>query len=91
MSNQIDVIEYDSCGDCLIAIANDDYTGMDDTTEVQVKAGIEAQLTSAAKWHNKAWFAADGEDLGFSSYRCEICNALAGDRYRVNMLVEGVK
>lgn len=66
-------IEYAVCGSCLIAAANDDYTGMDDNEERSVRAGLE----------RLGWVIADGEELGFSWRRCECCDALPGERYRL--------
>lgn len=69
----IEWIEYDVCGSCLIAAANDDYTGMDDDEEREVRAGLAALGEVVA----------DGEELGFSWQDCECCGGLAGDRFRL--------
>jgi hypothetical protein len=66
------------CGDCLIAIANDDYTGMDDETEARVKDGIAAV---------KGYWVAGNEEHGFSWQPCECCKShLAGDRYEASII-----
>jgi hypothetical protein len=63
-------------------IANDDASGMTDEVETHVRECIAANVT------DRGYFAADGEELGFSHSSCDICNALPGDRYRVNLLVD---
>jgi hypothetical protein len=67
------------CGDCLIAIANDDYSGMDDETEARVRAGIEHLST-------KGYITLGGDELGFQHSRCECCGALPGDRYTAHVM-----
>ncbi|WP_454735408.1 hypothetical protein [Cupriavidus necator] len=71
-------LEYSVCGNCLIAVANDDYSGMDDDEERAVKAGLDSIGEAVA----------DGADLGFKWYECECCGAKAGDRYRLLARVE---
>jgi len=68
-----------ACDDCTIAIANDDYTGMDDATKAQVKAGLE-------RWSREGWLVV-GDEHGFSSQGCDICNrGWAGNKHSVTVL-----
>lgn len=68
---------YEVCGSCLVALANDDYSDMDDSEEAQVKSG----LAWLEEQHDRV--IPDGEELGFSWHDCESCGALAGNRYLV--------
>lgn len=68
-----------ACTDCTIAIANDDYTGMDDSTEQRVRAGI-ARLSVRG-------YPVIGDELGFSWQGCDVCqNGLGGDKHEVSLL-----
>lgn len=79
MIGVVDVLRV--CGDCIVAIANDDYTGMDDATERRVRAGIRCiELRTGGQ------LVLGGEELGFSWRECECCGALAGDRYRALLM-----
>lgn len=69
-------LDYSVCSNCLIAVANADYSGMDDEEEYDVKAGLES-----LEEHGPA--IADGAELGFRWADCECCGAKAGDRYRL--------
>lgn len=69
--------EYEVCGNCLIALANDDYTGMENDEEHATRLGLfrlEARYEMVVP---------DGGELGFSHQDCECCDAKAGDRFRV--------
>ena len=72
-----DAYEYAVCGNCLIALANDDYSGMDDNEEKATRDGLSA-LHQEYKM-----VVPDYAEYGFSHHACECCGALAGDRYRV--------
>jgi len=72
-----DAYEYEVCECCLIALANDDYSGMDDAEEKATHEGL-AKLESEYRM-----VIPDGAEYGFRHYRCECCGALPGDRYRV--------
>ena len=75
MANNLHLL---GCADCLIAIANADYTGMDLERETAVRAGIN-------RWNTDGfWLAADGEEHGFCRIDCDVClTPLAGDRFLV--------
>lgn len=72
-----DAYEYEACGDCLMILANDDASGMDDATESAVRAGL-SDLYARYRMVN-----ADGAEYGFRHRDCEVCGALPGDRYRI--------
>lgn len=78
-----DAYEFAVCGDCLAAIANDDYSGMDDKQEKATKEGIDCLVKEYGH------LIADGAEYGFSNHRCECCDGLPGDRYRVIALGKG--
>lgn len=68
---------YSVCGNCLIALANDDYSGMADSEARATQQGLNhlyAQHTHVV---------ADGAELGFSWRDCECCAGLAGSRFRL--------
>jgi hypothetical protein len=65
-----------ACSDCTIAIANSDYSGMDDAQEQATRAGIEAI----------GQYLIVGDEMGFCHDRCVICGGLAGDRHKVGYL-----
>jgi hypothetical protein len=57
-----------------MAIANDDFTGMNDATETAVREGLER----IGQWLYV------GEDMGFMRCGCDVCLCpLAGDKHRV--------
>ena len=62
------------CVDCLMAIVNDDYTGIDDEQRYQeVKQGVE-------RFGNHAYI--DGHDDEFNVNPCACCGTpLAGQRF----------
>lgn len=67
-----------ACDDCVVAIANDDYSGMDDETEARVRAGLQR----IGQW------LIVGKETGFSHKSCVVCGGLAGDRHDVGYLAE---
>jgi hypothetical protein len=67
------------CGDCLIAIANDDYSGMSDEQEARTKAGIK----------RIGHYLVPGEEIGFTHSGCAVClDGLAGTKHQVGYLIE---
>jgi hypothetical protein len=72
-----DAFEYEACGDCLMILANDDASGMDEKQERRSREGLSI-LQSGYRI-----VAADGAEYGFCHDRCEVCDALPGDRYRI--------
>ncbi len=76
-ANYVDVGEC--CDDCIQAIANDDYSGMDDEQENLTRAGIE----SIGQW------LIVGDEVGFSWMRCDVCGGLAGNRHKVGYIDNG--
>jgi len=79
---KFNVLSIPVCGVCLVAIANNDYTGVTDAEEKAIKEGISRLSMSNTQ------VVADGESLGFCRYNCMCCDALAGERFRVNLLSE---
>lgn len=68
-----------ACIDCTIAIANDDYSGMDDTTEARVRAGL-ARLA-------KRGYPVIGDEYGFTWHGCDCCHdGLGGDKHEFALL-----
>lgn len=70
--------EYEVCHDCLIALANDDYTGIESDRHAKHVADSLAALMREYRH-----VIPDGAEYGFSNDRCECCGALPGNRYRV--------
>jgi len=66
----------EACDDCTIAIANDDYSGMDEETAARVQSGIA----------RVGQYLIVGEELGFSWRACTICGGLAGNRHAVGYI-----
>ena len=73
------------CGDCLQAIANDDYTGLDyhyspeeaKQREAEIRAGIESL----------GGYAVVGEAAGFHWRGCDCCGSdLGGDKWECSVL-----
>jgi hypothetical protein len=69
--------ELSVCSDCLIMVANNDPSGIDERDYKRVTSAVRALGPHAV---------ADGEDLGFSWRDCECCQGLAGERYKVAIL-----
>lgn len=69
--------EFAVCGDCLIAEANADYSGMSEERAAEVDACLEALHDEYQQ------VIADGAEYGFVKSNCECCGALPGDRYRL--------
>jgi hypothetical protein len=67
-----------ACDDCVIAIANDDYSGMDDKQELATRRGIERINEHLIV----------GDEQGFSWRSCAVCKGLAGNRHAVGFLKE---
>ena len=66
-----------ACDDCVIAIANDDYSGMDETQAAATRTGLQeiGRMLIVA------------EEQGFSHRPCVVCGGLAGNRHAVGYLV----
>jgi hypothetical protein len=65
---------YEACSDCVIYVANGDTSGMDEATAERVSSACDAL----------GEYAHVGDtEYGFSNYRCEVCNGLAGDRFEI--------
>jgi len=80
--------ELEVCQNCLIAIANADYSGMDEEEAFAVKDGICGleREGKAVTDRTRNQLVAGGEELGFSHSRCECCGGLAGDRFTASLL-----
>jgi len=69
-----------TCSDCLIGVANADYSGMDLERETAVRIGI-------ARWNNDGFWLAPGDgtdDHTFSRSSCDVClTPLAGSRHQM--------
>ncbi len=82
------VIEDDleACTDCLMAIANGDYSGMDDATEKRVRAAID-------EWSKRGTLVPSGgedDEEHFSWQSCDVCDShLGGNRSKVALLGDG--
>ena len=82
------IAEYSVCSDCLTAIANDDFTGLDyhyvpgtaKKYQRVIQDGIEALGPGLC---------AGNEEYGFCKTPCDCCGSkLHGDRYQVIQLGE---
>lgn len=66
-----------ACIDCVMIIANDDASGMDDATEKACREGIAAI----------EGYLVVGDEVGFSWKGCDVCkNGLGGDMHEVHVL-----
>lgn len=65
------------CIDCLMIIANDDASGMDDATEARIRSAI-ARING--------YIVCGDETDEFSHNRCDVCNGLPGALYRCAIL-----
>lgn len=72
--------ELEVCQDCLCAIANGDYSGMDEETAFNVLDGI-CRLQKGGRY-----LVAGDKEFGFSHCRCDCCDGLAGNRYEAILL-----
>ena len=64
------------CQDCLIVIANDDWSGIEEEYIPAIENGLEYLYSKYEQ------VVADGEDLDFSPLKCDCCDGLPGDRHR---------
>lgn len=70
-----------ACIDCVMAIANDDYSGMSDVRASLVREGIERIGRHIVV----------AEEYGFTWRGCDVCGVnVAGDKHVVGYLREGV-
>lgn len=74
-----ETIELAACADCLVWVANRDDSGMDDDERAETVRSKCHDLQT----NEGVVLISEGEDLGFSWQACEICDGLAGDRYRM--------
>lgn len=82
MSVRVDC-ELAICSDCMIWLANGDDSGM---SPEQSSATLQGERDLISGIYG-AHIVVDGEELGFSTTRCDCCNGLAGDRFRAAVLV----
>lgn len=68
------------CDDCTIAIANADYSGMDEETAFNVKDGI------CGLEKNGLYLVIGDETCEFSRDICHCCGALPGRRHQASLL-----
>lgn len=70
-------LDIQVCIDCTMAIANDDYTGMDLTQETAVRSGLQ-------RWADDGFSLHIGDTYTeFSRWRCDVClTDLAGHRHQ---------
>jgi hypothetical protein len=72
----IEVVELGgACEDCVMAIANDDYTGMSEAREAEVRDAVESK--------SRRGYLVIGERTGFNHNPCAICGGYAGERHEV--------
>jgi len=72
--------EIEICHDCVIAIDNDDYTGLDDEYIQSIQDGIR-------RLSRKGNIVVSDDPKGFCIDPCECCGGLAGDRFSASILV----
>ena len=71
------------CIDCLMIVANDDASGMDDATEKQCRDGIASIQGDLVCNDND-------DDIEFSWSACDICGSgLGGSRHHLAILGDG--
>jgi hypothetical protein len=69
----MEYIEIDDiCDDCVMAIANDDYSGISEEQEL----AIRDSLARIGKW------LIVGDDRGFEHTLCAVCRAYPGNRHQ---------
>jgi hypothetical protein len=72
-----------ACEDCTIAIANYDFTSMDDATETRIKTALD-RLSDR---FGKDAYPVIGDELGFSWRGCDCCqDGLGGDKHELIIL-----
>lgn len=74
------LFDLEVCSDCLMAIANCDYSGMDEQTEQAVRLG------TARLEQNGNYLVIGDKEFGFSSRRCDCCRQFPGDRFEAHLL-----
>ena len=72
-----DAYVFEVCGECIQALANDSW---DNLTDQETKA-IQNGITHLNLTYDQV--IVDGAELGFSWQKCECCDSLPGERYRV--------
>lgn len=78
MTTTMEYIELNgrACDDCTIAIANDDYSGMNMEQVLATSAGLMRLNKNLVI----------GDELGFEHSKCAVCGGLAGNRHQVGYL-----
>lgn len=66
------------CGECLQALVNDDYTGLDLYDEVIAEARMQCILAGIDDLDGVAVLGDPDKDLEFSSSSCECCGISSG-------------
>lgn len=66
-----------ACSDCVIAIANDDYTGMSDERAAEVSAALDSVCNA------EGWLIVGEYDSEFSWHPCDICGSGGGERWSI--------
>ena len=94
------------CGDCVQAIANDDYTALDyyygegaDLRMEEIQKGIRSLSGSMGDFHQDntgqvvtSSILVVGNEAGFSRSSCSCCGTdLAGDRHESAVIVNSIK
>lgn len=84
MTNTVtaDIHTIQVCTDCLMVIANNDFSGVEDHVRIaEVVAGI-------CDWADEGYILVPGDDSdAFSRQRCECCKTpMAGERHDVTAL-----
>ena len=68
-----------SCDDCAVGMANGDFSGMSDSVETAVKAGLSRL--------GKTGYAVLGNETGFSKFPCDCClSRKHGNRHDFSLL-----
>jgi hypothetical protein len=61
-----------ACVDCVIAIANDDYSALTPKRVAEVRAGLE-----------QAGYLIVGDEVGHTWGKCDVCGSGGGDKHEV--------
>lgn len=77
-ANAAALIELTACVDCLLALANADYTGVDLARETAVRSGLQRLANDGLE------LSVGDEHDAFSRTPCDVClSPLAGQRHQV--------
>jgi hypothetical protein len=70
------------CADCALAMASNEYSGMDDATAARVRAAM-------ASFARENLYPALGDEYGFSWRGCDCCGSdLGGDKFEFVVLAD---